>query len=1297
MFAALRIKQSFILLACALILASILGATAVHAAPQNAQNSSVQTARLAQSYGNLPLSFEANQGQIDSQVKFMSKGSGYGIYLTSDKAVIALNKEKCGGQQAPAAKLAESARGHAGCVQDKALVSMELAGNAKATANPAGEGLLPGTANYFVGSDQSAWRTGVPTYARVRYGEVYPGVDLVYYGNQRQLEYDFAVAPNADPTAIRLQFSGVTKVKIDGDGNLILSAQSGDIAFRKPVIYQERNGHRDLVAGRFTLGKRHTVGFALNEYDHSKPLIIDPVLAYATYLGGSGSDGDMATAIAVDSSGDAYITGQTDSSNFPLTSASYQQADEATSSTAYNAFVTKLNAAGTELIYSTYLGGSGNTGATGIAVDSSGDAYVTGHTFAGNFPTTSGAFQTTSAASSTDYVAFVSKLNPAGTSLVYSTFLGGSGNGSGTGDTANGIAVDSSNNAYVAGLTYSANFPVTSGAFQTTNQAAANAISGGFVTKLNAAGTALDYSTFLSGSGSGHDGIGDVAYAIAVDTSGDAYVTGSTGSSNFPTKTGAYLTTNPAAAKTQTAAFVAKLNPAGTALLYSTFLGGSENASGSAIAVNASGDAYVAGYAMFTDFPVTTGAFQTTNNASAESTTNAFVAELNATGTGLVYSTWLGGSGAAINADVHSGDSADAIAVDASGDAYVTGTAFSTNFPVSSGAVQPNNEAAGANASNAFVTELNPTGAALVYSSYLGGSGYPYGNRGYYHGDDAMGLALDSSNNVYVAGAAYSINFPVTNTAFQTSNSAAGTSGSNAFVAKVSMASLVATTTTVTSSANPATAGATVTFTADVDAASGSTLPAGSVTFVVDGSTASTVTLGATGTATFATSSLAAGTHSITASYAGSSSFSASAGNGLTQTISEPVTAAPVFSPAVGTYTAAQSVKLSDATSGATIYYTTNGATPTTSSTKYSAAFSVSATETIKAIAVATGDTNSVVASGTYAITPVAATPTFSVAAGSYSSIQSITLSDATSGATIYYTTNGATPTTSSTKYSGAISVSATETIEAIAVGSGYTNSAVASAKYTISLTAATPTFSVAAGTYATTQSVTIADATSGATIYYTTNGTTPTTSSTKYSAAISVSATETIEAIAVATGSANSAVASAKYTISLTAATPTFSVAAGTYASTQSVTVADATSGATIYYTTNGATPTTSSTKYTGAISVSATETIEAIAVATGDANSGVASAKYTISLTAATPTFSVAAGTYSTRQSVIIADATSGATIYYTTNGATPTTSSTKYSKPIRVSATETIEAIAVATGYNTSSTASAKYTIE
>jgi hypothetical protein len=428
--------------------------------------------------------------------------------------------------------------------------------------------------------------------------------------------------------------------------------------------------------------------------------------------------------------------------------------------------------------------------------------------------------------------------------------------------------------------------------------------------------------------------------------------------------------------------------------------------------------------------------------------------------------------------------------------------------------------------------------------------------------------------------------------------------------------------------------------------------------------------------------------------------YGRSTSDAITVTVSGSVAASPSFSPAGGTYSSAQSVSLSDGTTGATIYYTTNGSTPTASSTQYTGAITVSSSETIKAIAVASGYTNSAVASAAYTISQsVAATPAFSVSSGTYSSAQTVSLTDATSGATIYYTTNGTTPTASSTKYTGAITVSSSETIEAIAVASGYTNSAVASATYIINLTAAaTPSFSPAGGTYSSAQTVSLTDATSGATIYYTTNGSTPTASSTKYTGAITVAATETIKAIAVASGYTNSAVASATYTINLTAAaTPVFSPASGTYSSAQSVTMRDGTSGATIYYTTNGATPTASSTKYTGAIKMAATETIKAIAVASGYTNSAVATATYTIKLpVAATPVFSPASGTYSSAQSVTLRDGTSGATIYYTTNGATPTASSTKYTGAIKVAATETIKAIAVASGYTNSAVASATYTI-
>ena len=338
-------------------------------------------------------------------------------------------------------------------------------------------------------------------------------------------------------------------------------------------------------------------------------------------------------------------------------------------------------------------------------------------------------------------------------------------------------------------------------------------------------------------------------------------------------------------------------------------------------------------------------------------------------------------------------------------------------------------------------------------------------------------------------------------------------------------------------------------------------------------------------------------------------------------TITVPVTATPTFNPVGGTYATAQAVTIADATVGSTIHYTTNGSTPNTSSAVYSGPVTVSSTETLQAMAVAAGDVNSAIASANYTITPVVTTPTFSPGGGAYSGTQTVTISDTTSGSTIYYTTNGTTPTTGSAVYTGPITVSSTETLEAIAVAAGDSNSSVASAVYTITPVVATPAFSLSAGTYTTPQVVNISDSTAGATIYYTTNGSTPTTSSSVYSGSITVSTTETLKAIAVAPGDTNSAMATAAYTIVPVAATPSFTPAGGSYTTAQAVTILDPTSGATIYYTTNGSTPTTSSTPYTGPITVSATETIQAIAAAAGDTNSAVASATFTISPVVATP----------------------------------------------------------------------------
>ena len=409
-----------------------------------------------------------------------------------------------------------------------------------------------------------------------------------------------------------------------------------------------------------------------------------------------------------------------------------------------------------------------------------------------------------------------------------------------------------------------------------------------------------------------------------------------------------------------------------------------------------------------------------------------------------------------------------------------------------------------------------------------------------------------------------------------------------------------------------------------------------------------------------------------------------------------PAAAPPTFSPAAGPYTTAQSISIADATTGSTIYYTTNGTTPNTTSSVYSTPITVSATETLEAIAVATGYTNSTVSTATYAIGATLPAPTFSVAAGPYAAPQPVSITDSIAGTTIYYTTNGVTPTTASAVYTTPITVSATETLEAIAVEAGYLNSPATSAAYTIGATLPAPAFSVTAGPYTTAQNVAITDATAGTTIYYTTNGITPTAASAVYSTPITVSATETLEAIAVETGYFNSPATSAAYTIGATLPAPTFSVAGGAYTSTQTVGITDTTAGTTIYYTTNGNTPTTASAVYGSPVSVSTSETLEAIAVETGYLNSPATSATYTIGATLPPPTFSPAAGPYAAAQTVAITEAVSGTTVYYTTNGTTPTSGSPVYGGPISVSATETLEAIAVETGYTTSAPSSAAYTI-
>ena len=723
------------------------------------------------SYGKLPLSFEDNQGQTDARVRFLARGGGYTIFLTDDEAVLALKKSSAVSVRSSVTPTIRSA--HAGLKSGAtsgdrpttddgprttdSVLRMKLVG-ANAPAAVTGGDELPGKTNYFLGNDPKKWLTNVRNYAKVKYAGVYPGVDLVYYGNQGgQLEYDFVVAPGADPNMITLDVRAgqAPPLQIAADGDLVIQTDGGEIRFYKPVVYQKKTtvnrqssiDNRQLLDGQYVLQASNQVRFKVPCYDHTRPLFIDPVLSYSTYLGGSVSD--AGNGIAVDSSGNAYVAGVTFSTNFPTVDPFQARCDDCgppPSPQGSNAFVAKLNATGTALVYSTYLGGSAKTQANGIAVDSSGNAYVTGLTLSTNFPTMN-PYQATNKAGLYG-TAFVTKLNPVGSALVYSTYLGGS-----QASVSQGIAVDSSGAAYVTGGTTSPDFP-TVNPLPASNHNFGNGTA--FVSKLNAAGSGLVYSTFLGGSNI------DAGNGIAVDAAGNAYVTGYTGSSDFPTMNPIQATCGDNCFNRDNA-FVTKLNPAGSALVYSTFLGGSEGGSGDlgrGIAVDSSGNTYVTGWTESTNFP-TVNPVQATINTSGGYET-AFVSKLSPAGSALVYSTYLGGSSYQIGSG---------IAADSSGNAYVVGGTGSSDFPTVN-PIQATNHGSG----NAFVAELIAAGSALVYSTYLGGSG----------GDAGDGIAVDSFGNAYVTGATGSLDFPLVHPIQASNNAAEDNAAGTAFVAKIS-------------------------------------------------------------------------------------------------------------------------------------------------------------------------------------------------------------------------------------------------------------------------------------------------------------------------------------------------------------------------------------------------------------------------------------------------------------------------------------------------------------------------------
>jgi hypothetical protein len=663
-----------------------------------------EKSRINEAFANLPLSFEANQGQTADRVRFLSRGSGYNLFLTPSETVLELGSGEL----------------------KTAVLRLQLK-DANTAALIEGVDELPARSNYFISPDPDNWRTNVPNYSRVRYREIYPGVDMVYYGNQRRLEYDFIVQPGTDPEMIIISCQGADSLEIDPDGDLVMNLAGEKIRQHKPYIYQESADGKEMIAGGYVLKAKNEIGFHLSEYDTSRPLIIDPVLSYSTYLGGVGSD--TGSDIALDSSGNVYLTGGTNSTTFPTLGAR-----QGSNAGGIDAFITKLNAAGNALIYSTYLGGGGDDFGSGIAVDRDGNVFITGDTTSTNFPTAS-PFQTSNAGRQD---AFVAKLSAAGNMLIYSTYLGGA-----EGDAGFGIALDSAGNAYVTGATSSMNYHVVN-PFQNSNGGGFDA----FVTKLNGSGSSLLYSTYLGGT------LAEFGIGITVDSGGNAVIAGSTLSVNFPTL-------NPLQPASGGGlpfgdAFVTKLNTSGNGLVFSTYLGGKRSDFGNSIALDQVGNIYVAGGTLSMDFP-TANPIQS-SFAGGNEIGDAFVAKLNPSGSSFVYSTYLGGDGE---------DFAAGIAVDSAGNAYITGSA-AANFPTSN--PLQNQTRFGGGVSDAFVTKIVSAGGRSSYSIFLGGSSEDRGG----------GIAVDALGVAFVTGVTGSSNLPMA-TPLQ-----ASIAGSNdAFMAKV--------------------------------------------------------------------------------------------------------------------------------------------------------------------------------------------------------------------------------------------------------------------------------------------------------------------------------------------------------------------------------------------------------------------------------------------------------------------------------------------------------------------------------
>lgn len=777
---------------------------------------------LPNNYGKLPLSFELNQGQAPSDVKFLAHGPGYAMFLTADESVLFLHAKN--GANLLSTLLSDDGSKGSASSEKSAVLRMKLRG-ANREASVTGDRALPGKADYFIGDDPSKWRTNISTYGKVKVQGVYPGVDLVYYGNQRQLEYDFIVAPGVNPDEIRLDVRGARKIQLNEKGDLLLETSAGQIRLQKPVMYQykwavdeddpafEREVAKKYVDGHFKIRGKNEILFVAGDYDRSKPLTIDPPLLYSSFLGGSASD--VGIGIAVDASGNSYVTGGTLSTDFPTTTgagtwqsgfggvgSSCSSSSDTTNLICGDAFVTEINPSGTAVVFSAYLGGNDADFGTAIAVDSSGNVFVAGATQSANFPTASPLQSfgggTCHGGTRPCADAFVSEIAAGGASLVFSTYLGGSKD-----DYAFGLALDSSDNVFITGTTDSTNFPTTSNAVSqildnvggvtvtncTSSTGGPKNCSDAFVAELSFSGSALSetYGTYLGG------GNVDLGYGIALDSSDDIYVVGATNSTAFPGVTTSSLQPTFGGGSTPNCVsqficgdgFVIELSPltgdGNTPIVFSTYLGGSGDDAATAVALDSFADVLVAGVTDSSNFFTTTSALQPAFGGGSSSCANrlfscgdAFITLIGPAGTGFTYSSYLGGSG---DDGVMKG-----AAVDSVGNFYVAGTTNSTNFPTSH-AIQPAYGGGSANcdASNdpcgdGFLTEMNFSTNAYAFSTYLGGSG----------DDGVLGVAVDGNSNIFVTGYTSSPDFPTSAGAYKTT---CGTDGkcnglSDAFVAK---------------------------------------------------------------------------------------------------------------------------------------------------------------------------------------------------------------------------------------------------------------------------------------------------------------------------------------------------------------------------------------------------------------------------------------------------------------------------------------------------------------------------------